>query len=62
MMANSLGTLNALELAKEKGARFLLAGTSEVYGDPEMHPQKEDYWGNVNPNGPRSCYDESKRF
>ena len=62
MMANSLGTLNALELAKEKGSRFLLAGTSEVYGDPEVHPQKEGYWGNVNPIGPRSCYDESKRF
>lgn len=62
MMANSLGTLNALELAKEKKARFLLASTSEVYGDPKMHPQREGYWGNVNPTGPRSCYDESKRF
>lgn len=62
MMANSLGTLNALNLAREKSAKFLLASTSEVYGDPKKHPQKEDYWGHVNPTGPRSCYDESKRF
>jgi dTDP-glucose 4,6-dehydratase len=62
MMANSLGTRNMLELAKEKKAKFLLASTSEVYGDPEKHPQREDYWGNVNPIGPRSPYDESKRF
>ncbi len=62
MMANSVGTLNALKLAKGKGARILLASTSEVYGDPDMHPQQEGYWGNVNPVGPRSCYDESKRF
>lgn len=62
MMANSLGTLNILNLAREKNAKFLLASTSEVYGDPEKHPQSEDYWGNVNPTGPRSCYDESKRF
>ncbi len=62
MMANSLGTLNALNLAKGKKSRFLLASTSEVYGDPEKHPQEEGYWGNVNPIGPRSCYDESKRF
>jgi len=62
MMVNSLGTRNMLELAKTKDARFLLASTSEVYGDPEKHPQREDYWGNVNPVGPRSCYDESKRF
>jgi nucleoside-diphosphate-sugar epimerase len=62
MMANSLGTLNALELAREKNARLLLASTSEVYGDPEEHPQAEGYWGRVNPTGPRSCYDESKRF
>ena len=62
MMANSLGTLNMLNLAKEKKAKFLLASTSEVYGDPEKHPQSESYWGNVNPTGPRSCYDESKRF
>ncbi len=62
MMANSFGTYNMLSLAREKGARFLLASTSEVYGDPGEHPQKETYWGRVNPVGPRSCYDESKRF
>jgi len=62
MLANSFGTYNMLELAKEKKARILLASTSEVYGDPKEHPQKETYWGNVNPIGPRSCYDESKRF
>jgi len=62
MLANSLGTYNMLNLAKSKHARFLLASTSEVYGDPLKHPQKEEYWGNVNPVGPRSCYDESKRF
>jgi dTDP-glucose 4,6-dehydratase len=62
MLANSLGTLNMLELAKDKGAGFLFASTSEVYGDPEEHPQRESYWGRVNPVGPRSCYDESKRF
>jgi len=62
MMVNSLGTLNALNLAQRKKARFLLASTSEIYGDPEQHPQKETYWGNVNTLGPRSCYDESKRF
>ncbi len=62
MMANSLGTLNMLELAKKKKAKFLLASTSEVYGDPEKHPQSESYWGHVDPTGPRSCYDESKRF
>jgi len=62
MKAGSVGTLNALELAKEKQAKFLLASTSEVYGDPLEHPQKEEYWGNVNPVGPRSMYDESKRF
>ncbi len=62
MMANSMGTLHALEMARGKGARFLLASTSEVYGDPIEHPQKEEHWGNVNPVGPRSCYDESKRF
>ncbi|MBV8194841.1 MAG: SDR family oxidoreductase [Candidatus Dormibacteraeota bacterium] len=55
------GTRNALELAREKRARFLLASTSEVYGDPLEHPQREDYWGNVNPIGPRSVYDEAKR-
>ncbi|GGY09397.1 NAD-dependent epimerase/dehydratase family protein [Streptomyces anandii] len=56
------GTRNALERARADGARFLLASTSEVYGDPLEHPQREDYWGNVNPIGPRSVYDESKRF
>ena len=56
------GTINALGIAKAKGARFFVASTSEVYGDPLVHPQTEDYWGNVNPNGPRSCYDEAKRF
>ncbi len=62
MKAGALGTLNALEMAKEKQAKFLLASTSEIYGDPLEHPQKEEYWGNVNPVGPRSMYDESKRF
>ncbi|MDD3421455.1 MAG: SDR family oxidoreductase [Methanocellales archaeon] len=62
LLAGSFGTNNALELAKEKGAVLLLASTSEVYGDPAIHPQREDYWGNVNPIGPRSCYDEAKRF
>jgi dTDP-glucose 4,6-dehydratase len=60
--AGSAGTLNALELAREKGARFVLASTSEVYGDPLVHPQPETYWGNVNPVGPRSVYDEAKRY
>ncbi|MGW6566333.1 NAD-dependent epimerase/dehydratase family protein [Streptomyces sp. NPDC054975] len=58
----SLGTRNALALAREAGARFVLASTSEVYGDPQEHPQSERYWGNVNPVGPRSVYDEAKRF
>jgi dTDP-glucose 4,6-dehydratase len=58
----SLGTRRMLELALAKGARFLLTSTSECYGDPMVHPQVETYWGNVNPVGPRSCYDESKRF
>jgi dTDP-glucose 4,6-dehydratase len=62
LRVGSLGTFNALELASEKSASLLLASTSEVYGDPEMHPQVEDYWGNVNPVGPRSVYDEAKRF
>jgi nucleoside-diphosphate-sugar epimerase len=62
LMTNSLGARNALELAKKKNARFLLASSSEVYGNPLEHPQKETYWGNVNPNGIRSPYDESKRF
>lgn len=59
---NVMGTLNMLGLAKRVKARFLLASTSEVYGDPEVHPQTEDYWGNVNPIGIRSCYDEGKRI
>jgi nucleoside-diphosphate-sugar epimerase len=54
--------MHALELARDKGARFLTASTSEVYGDPHVHPQTESYWGNVNPVGPRSVYDEAKRF
>lgn len=62
MLVNSIGTLNMLRLAEKKKARFLFASTSEVYGDPKEHPQKESYWGNINPVGPRSCYDESKRF
>ncbi len=62
MLVNSLGTYNMLELAKETEAVFLLASTSEVYGNPLIHPQKENYYGNVNPIGSRSCYDESKRF
>jgi dTDP-glucose 4,6-dehydratase len=62
LKVGSLGTHKALGLAREKGARFLLASTSEIYGDPLVHPQTEDYWGNVNTIGPRGCYDESKRF
>jgi dTDP-glucose 4,6-dehydratase len=62
LKVGSLGTHNALGLAKAKGARFLLASTSEVYGDPLVHPQDESYWGNVNPIGPRGVYDEAKRF
>lgn len=62
LLVNSLGTLRLLELARRTGARFLFASTSEVYGDPLVHPQPEDYFGNVNPVGPRSCYDEGKRF
>jgi len=62
LKVGSLGTHNALGLAKAKNARFLIASTSEVYGDPLIHPQKEDYWGNVNPVGFRGCYDEAKRF
>jgi dTDP-glucose 4,6-dehydratase len=58
----SAGTLNALELARRRGAGFMVASTSEVYGDPKEHPQKESYWGHVNPIGPRSVYDEAKRF
>jgi len=62
LKVGSLGTHNALGLAKAKNARFLIASTSEVYGDPLVHPQREDYWGNVNPVGPRGVYDEAKRF
>lgn len=61
-LVNSMGTKNLLQLARDSGAKFLFASTSEVYGDPKEHPQKETYWGNVNPVGPRACYDESKRF
>ena len=61
MMTSVLGTGRLLELARDSGARFLQASTSEVYGDPERHPQEESYWGNVNPTGPRACYDEGKR-
>lgn len=62
LMVNSGGTLNMLNIAQKYHASFLLASTSEVYGEPKMHPQNETYWGNVNPVGPRSCYDEGKRF
>jgi dTDP-glucose 4,6-dehydratase len=62
MRTGSLGTMNALELASKANARFVMASTSEIYGDPLEHPQTESYWGNVNPVGVRSCYDEAKRF
>jgi dTDP-glucose 4,6-dehydratase len=62
LTAGSLGTLHLLDLAKEKRARFILASTSEVYGDPQVHPQSETYWGHVSPIGPRSAYNEAKRF
>ena len=62
LKVGALGTHKALGLAKARGAKFLLASTSEVYGDPLVHPQREDYWGNVNPVGPRGVYDEAKRF
>jgi dTDP-glucose 4,6-dehydratase len=62
MLVGAFGTAHALELARSRGARFLLASTSEVYGDPAQHPQRESYWGNVNPVGPRSVYDEAKRY
>jgi dTDP-glucose 4,6-dehydratase len=62
MKVGSIGTLHALGLAKERGARFVLASTSETYGDPQVHPQPETYWGHVNPVGPRGVYDEAKRF
>jgi UDP-glucuronate decarboxylase len=58
---NTIGTINMLGLARRVKARLLFASTSEVYGDPEIHPQPEAYWGNVNPIGPRACYDEAKR-
>src|SRR4029077_10334374 len=61
-LVNSVGTHHLLELARDRGATFLLASTSEEYGDPLEHPQREEYWGNVNPVGVRSCYDEGKRF
>ena len=62
MQTSYIGTYQLLELAKKNDAKFLMASTSEVYGDPHIHPQKEDYWGNVNPVGPRACYDEGKRI
>src|SRR5688572_30680584 len=62
LLVNSVGTMNMLRLATDQGARFLVTSTSEVYGDPQVHPQTEEYWGNVNPVGLRACYDESKRF
>ena len=62
LKAGSIGTINTLGLAKVKNAAYLLASTSEIYGDPEVSPQSEEYWGNVNPNGERSMYDEAKRF
>src|SRR5581483_5034095 len=62
LKVGSFGTYNALEYAKRRGAKFFMASTSECYGDPAVHPQKEEYWGNVNPIGPRSVYDEAKRF
>ena len=62
LLVGSMGTHHTLDLAKEKNARFLMASTSEVYGDPTVHPQPEEYWGNVNPNGTRAVYDEAKRY
>lgn len=62
LKAGSYGTFNTLNIARKNDARYILASTSEVYGDPEVHPQKESYWGNVNPIGPRAVYDEAKRF
>jgi dTDP-glucose 4,6-dehydratase len=62
LKAGSMGTYNILEIARKNGSVFILASTSEIYGDPKVHPQKEDYWGNVNPVGPRGVYDEAKRF
>jgi nucleoside-diphosphate-sugar epimerase len=62
LRTNSEGTIKMLQLAEKHGAQFLYSSTSEVYGDPQVHPQTEDYWGHVNPTGPRACYDEGKRF
>ena len=62
LKVGAIGTWHALGLAKDKGARFVLASTSEVYGDPQVHPQPESYWGHVNPVGPRGVYDEAKRY
>lgn len=62
LKVGAIGTAHALGLAREKGARFVLVSTSEVYGDPQVHPQPEDYWGHVNPVGPRGVYDEAKRY
>ena len=62
LLVGSVGTHHTLDLARDKGARFLVASTSEVYGDPTVHPQPEEYWGNVNPNGTRAVYDEAKRY
>jgi len=62
LRVNSQGTWHLIDLARRQGARFLFTSTSEIYGDPQVHPQAETYWGNVNPIGPRACYDESKRF
>ena len=62
LAVDSVGTMKTVDLALQYGSRYLLASTSEVYGDPLVHPQTESYWGNVNPNGPRACYDETKRF
>jgi dTDP-glucose 4,6-dehydratase len=62
LLVGSVGTHNTLELARVKNATYFMASTSEVYGDPTVHPQTEEYWGNVNPNGTRSCYDEAKRY
>ena len=61
LLTSVVGTHNLLTFAEKTGARFLQASTSEIYGDPEIHPQTETYWGNVNPTGPRACYDEGKR-
>ena len=62
LKVDSIGTMNTVDLAMRHGSRYLIASTSEIYGDPLVHPQSENYWGNVNPNGPRACYDEAKRF